>query len=237
MINAAAGIVINTGEDNYLTTADAFEQAHTVLASQFINEQLALRSGLPEEQMGLGHAFEIDPEMEDGFLWEVAQAQMIRQIFPRHPIKYMPPTKHKTGDIFRAHMQDSLFAVASVLTGQSIHLTGVLTEAVHTPLLQDRYLSLDAARTIRRNMRHLADEIQFTPGGRIQTRARHVLEDAVSLLESIERQGFFRSLEQGVFAGIGRSRDSGKGRDGVIERAPGYSNPFPKLFEGLMRAP
>ena len=42
----ARGIVINTGEDNYLTTADAVEKAHTVLASQFINEAFAMRAGL-----------------------------------------------------------------------------------------------------------------------------------------------------------------------------------------------
>jgi len=237
MINAAAGIVINTGEDNYLTTDDAFEQAHTVLASQFINERLARRAGLPDEQMGLGHAFEIDPEMEDGFLWEVAQAQMIRQIFPLHPIKYMPPTKHMTGDIFRAHLHDGLFAIASVLTGQTIHLTGVLTEAVHTPLLHDRCLSLDAARTIRRSMRHINEEIRFAPGGRIENRARKVLDDAVGLLESIDRRGFFSSLEDGVFAGIGRPRDGGRGRDGVIEKDADYVNPFPELFAPLLRSP
>lgn len=60
VINGFAGVIINTGEDNYLTTADAVEEAHTVLASDFINEQLALLAGLPEEQMGLGHAFEMD---------------------------------------------------------------------------------------------------------------------------------------------------------------------------------
>ena len=32
-----AGIIINTGEDNYITTADADEAAHTVIASQLIN--------------------------------------------------------------------------------------------------------------------------------------------------------------------------------------------------------
>ena len=42
MIHALAGIIINTGEDNYLTTADAVDSAHTVLASQFLNERLAL---------------------------------------------------------------------------------------------------------------------------------------------------------------------------------------------------
>ena len=59
IINGFAGVIINTGEDNYLTTADAVEEAHTVLASQFLNEQFALMAGLPEEQQGLGHAFEI----------------------------------------------------------------------------------------------------------------------------------------------------------------------------------
>ena len=68
LINAYAGIIINTGEDNYLTTADALEAAHTVLASQFINEQLGLLAGLSHEQHGLGHAFEIDPAVEDSFL-------------------------------------------------------------------------------------------------------------------------------------------------------------------------
>ena len=96
-INAYAGVVINTGEDNYLTTADAVEEAHTVLASQFLNEAFALRAGLPEEQMGLGHAFEIDPDVENGFLYELAQAEMAREIFPKAPLKYMPPTKFMTG--------------------------------------------------------------------------------------------------------------------------------------------
>ena len=74
MINAAAGVIINTGEDNYLTTSDAYEEAHTVLASQLINEQFALEAGLPEEQMGLGHAFEMNPELKNAFLYEFAQA-------------------------------------------------------------------------------------------------------------------------------------------------------------------
>lgn len=91
VINSFAGVIINTGEDNYLTTADAVEEAHTVLASQFLNEQFALKAGLPEEQMGLGHAFEISPDVENGFLYELAQAQMAREIFPNAPLKYMPP--------------------------------------------------------------------------------------------------------------------------------------------------
>ncbi|MCE5257389.1 MAG: lysine 5,6-aminomutase subunit alpha, partial [Spirochaetaceae bacterium] len=101
MINAYAGIIINTGEDNYLTTSDAYEKAYTVLASQFLNERFAYAAGLKPAQMGLGHAFEMDPSIPNGFLYEYAQAQMAREIFPEHPLKYMPPTKHMSGDIFK----------------------------------------------------------------------------------------------------------------------------------------
>ena len=82
------GIIFNSGEDNYLTTADAFEEAHTVLASQFLNEQFAVLANIKEECMGLGHAFEMDPDMENGFLYELAQAIMAREIFPNAALKY-----------------------------------------------------------------------------------------------------------------------------------------------------
>jgi len=48
MINGYFGVVINTGEDNYLRTADAMEAAPSVTASQFINHQLARTSGVPD---------------------------------------------------------------------------------------------------------------------------------------------------------------------------------------------
>ncbi len=171
-INAVAGVVINTGEDNYLTTADAVEQAPAVLASQFINERLAKDAGLEDWQIGLGHAFEIDPALEDGLLYEIAQAEAAREIFPDAPLKYMPPTKHMTGNVFQGYQQNTLFALTSVATRQSIHLLGMLTEALHTPFLHDRWLAIDQMKTLRSNARHLADEIRFAPDGRIVGRAR-----------------------------------------------------------------
>ncbi len=126
-----------------------------MLASQFINERLAKNAGLEDWQIGLGHAFEIDPELEDGLLHEIAQAEAAREIFPDAPLKYMPPTKHMTGNIFRGYQQNALFMLTSVATGQSIHLLGMLTEALHTPFLHDRWLAIEQAKTIRRNARHL----------------------------------------------------------------------------------
>lgn len=226
MINGFAGIIINTGEDNYLTTADAVEEAHTVLASQFINEQFALLAGIPEEQMGLGHAFEMNPDIEDGFLLELAQAQMARQIFPKAPLKYMPPTKHMTGNIFKGHLMDAMFNLVGVMTNQGIQLLGMLTEAMHTPFMHDRALSIENARYIMNNCRHLADEISFKPDGLIARRANQVLHDAAVMLREIEQLGLFAALEQGMFAAVKRSRHGGKGLEGVFKRSADYWNPF-----------
>ncbi len=225
-IIARSGIVINTGEDNYLTTSDALEKAHTVLASQFINEALAHAAGLPDAQIGLGHAYEIDPAVEDSFLLEVAQAQLVRQIFPTHPIKWMPPTKHKTGDIMQSHVHDAMFNLAGVTTKQTIELLGMFTEAIHNPLLMDRYLSLKAARYVFSAARHLGDEIQWRPGGIVETRARAVLSEALDCLERVAAEGIWDAIARGEFADVKRTREGGKGFAGVMPRSRDYSNPF-----------
>lgn len=230
MINAYAGIIINTGEDNYLTTADAYEQGHTVLASQFINEQLGLRSGLKEEQMGLGHAFEIDPSMEDGLLMEIAQAQLCRELFPRSPLKYMPPTKHVTGDIFKTYLINGMFNFVSVLTGQEIQLLGMLTEAIHTPFISDRYLSIANSQYIFNTARKLGDELLYKEDGRIQGRAEKLLQDACNMLTDIEKIGLEKAMEKGFFADIKRTAEGGKGGSGVIKKNVKYYNPFLELF-------
>lgn len=232
IINGFAGVIINTGEDNYLTTADAVEEAHTVLASQFINEQFALVAGLKEEQMGLGHAFEISPDVENGFLYELAQAKMAREIFPKAPLKYMPPTKFMTGNIFKGHVQNALFNMVTIMTDQKVHLLGMLTEAIHTPFMSDRALSIENAQYIFNTMKDLGSEMEFKKDGMIVKRAQSVLNEATELLKDIEGRGIFKTLEQGVFAGIKRPVDGGKGLNGVFEKDKSYMNPFIEMMLG-----
>ncbi len=226
VINGFAGVIINTGEDNYLTTADAVEEAHTVLASDLINEQLALMAGLPEEQMGLGHAFEMDPELENGFLFELAQAQMTREIFPKAPLKYMAPTKFMTGNIFRGHLQDALFNMIGIWTSQGIQLLGMPTEAIHTPFMSDRYLSIENAKYIFNNMKSIGEEMFFKEDGIIQTRAKHVLSKTIALLQELETEGLFIAIEKGKFGDVKRPQDGGKGLAGVCLKGQHYINPF-----------
>lgn len=232
IINGFAGVIINTGEDNYLTTADAVEAAHTVLASDLINEQLALLAGLPEEQMGLGHAFEMDPTLENGFLLELAQAQMTREIFPKAPLKYMPPTKFMTGNIFRGHLQDALFNMIGIWTNQGLQLLGMPTEAVHTPFMSDRFLAIENAKYIFGNMKSIGDEMEFKEGGIIKNRAKEVLDNAIVLLQKLTSEGLFNALEKGIFGDVKRSRTGGKGLSGVVAKGSNYINPFINLMKG-----
>ncbi len=226
LLNARAGIIINTGEDNYLTTADAFEKGYTVIASDFINEAFALRANLEKWQMGIGHAFEMDPATPDQVVYQIADAQLVRQLFPEASPKYMPPTKYMPGDIFQGHVIDAMFNFTGIFTGQDIMLLGMLTEALHTPLLQDRYVSIRNAKYIFESCRHLRDEITFKRGGIMETRANDVLGKAVTQLEEVREMGLFEALSRGEFADVVRDPDGGRGAEGVVKRDPDYFNPF-----------
>jgi beta-lysine 5,6-aminomutase alpha subunit len=230
-VHARAGIIINTGEDNYLTTADAVEAAHTVTVSQLLNEAFAHEAGLPDELLGLGHAFEINPDLKDSFRLELAHALLARTLFPDAPLKWMPPTKHMTGDVFRGYLLDGFFNLAGVLTGQSILLVGMMTEAVVTPWLSDRDLALQNIRYVLDACSGLAEDFSPPPAGFIATRARHVLGEAVDLLERIVDDGLLEAIADGTFGLMRRPADGGRGLDGVARKAERYVNPAGDLLE------
>lgn len=226
MINAQAGIIINTGEDNYLTTSDAYEKAFTVLASQFLNEQFGFMAGLPPRLLGLGHAYEMDPSIKNGFLYQLGEAQMAREIFPEHPLKYMPPTKFMSGDVFKGYAMNTLFNFVSKATNQGIHLLGMLTEAVHTPFMMDRYLAVENAKYVMNNMEDFYDDVEFRKDGIVVRRAHDVLNQTIAFLEEVEAMGLFDSIERGMFAEVKRPKDGGKGFEGLVRKGPAYWNPF-----------
>jgi beta-lysine 5,6-aminomutase alpha subunit len=230
-VHARAGIVINTGEDNYLTTADAVDAAHTVTVSQLLNEYFAKEAGLADGQLGLGHAFEIDPAVPESFRLELAHALLARTLFPHAPLKWMPPTKHMTGDIFHGYLLDGFFNLAGVLTGQSILLVGMMTEAVVTPWLSDRDAALRNVRYVLDACGGLAEDFHPPRGGFVERRAQQVLDEAVALLERIVDDGLLAAIGDGTFGLMKRPADGGKGLDGVVRRAPGYLNPAMDLLE------
>jgi beta-lysine 5,6-aminomutase alpha subunit len=233
-INGYFGVVINTGEDNYLRTADALEAAPSVTASQFINHQLARASGVPDEQIALGDAFEIDTPVTNGLLYEWAQAQLTRELFPDCPVKYMPPTRHMDGNLFRTHACDTLFNLVTVATGQGIQTIGVPTEGIFTPHIHDRVLGLQNVNYVYNAARDLGEEIEFKRGGIVQTRAREVLRDAHAILERIAEIGLFKAIEGGVFGDVSRHIEEGRGMEGILATEEGYFNPVTELMRGAL---
>jgi beta-lysine 5,6-aminomutase alpha subunit len=234
-VHARAGIIINTGEDNYLTTADAVEAAHTVTVSQLLNEYFAKEAGLADWQLGLGHAFEIDPDLPESFRMELAHALLARELFPRAPLKWMPPTRHMTGDIFRGYLLDAFFNLAGTLTGQGILLVGMMTEAVVTPWLSDRDLALRSVRYVMNAAGGLHEDFVPAPDGFIARRARQVLGESIELLERIlahgSRTGLLDAIADGTFGLMKRPADAGRGLDGVAAKADDYYNPASEILE------
>ena len=226
MINAYAGIEIQTGEDNYLTTSDAIDKAYTVTASQLINESFALMSGIKPEKMGLGHAHEIDPEIENSFSYELAHALLTKTLFPNSPVKYMPPTKFASGNIFKTHLMDAMFNFIGQLTGQGVQLLGMMTEAIHTPHLADRSLAIENAQYLFKAVKNLNEHLDLAPSSFVNTRANQVLRQAVEFLEKVADEGLFSAMAKGEFAEIKRPENGGKGLDGVFLRDQNYYNPF-----------
>jgi beta-lysine 5,6-aminomutase alpha subunit len=228
-VHARAGIVINTGEDNYLTTADAVDAAHTVVVSQLLNEYFGLEAGLQTWQLGLGHAFEINPAVPDSFLLELAHAQLVRELFPGAPLKYMPPTKHMTGNVFAGYLLDAFFNLCGLMTGQSILLVGMMTEGIHTPFLADRDLALENVRYVRSAAGRLG--LSFAPDPFVAGRAHQVLDEAVGLLRRIGTEGLLNAIADGTFGVTKRPPDGGRGLDGVVARADGYFNPVAEILQ------
>ena len=236
-ICALADIVINTGEDNYITTADADEAAHTVIASQFVNESFAHRAGLPDRLLGLGHSFEIDPAREDTIARELAQALLVRTLFPEAPIKYMPPTKHKQGDIFFSHGYDLMADVVGWVTGQGIQLLGMMTEAMHNPFLMDRYRRSRGPTTSTGPGGRWGPSCSSSPGGMVESRAAATLHRARQLLEEVAADGLFAAIGKARFGDVARRETGGKGLDGRGGARPRLLQPAPRRDGGGMTRP
>jgi len=137
-----------------------------------------------------------------------------------------------TGDIFKGQVQDALFNMVTIMTNQKLHLLGMLTEAIHTPFISDRSISIDNARYIFSTMKDIGEEIEFKKDGIMCSRVDEVLNNAHDLISEIEKEGLFKTIEKGKFAGIKRPIDGGKGLDGVVMKDSVYFNPFVELMLG-----
>ena len=229
-ILARAGIVVSPGEDNFLTPADADDAAPTVIASQLLNEYFGREAGLETWQLGFGHGLEIDPAVPDSFLLELAQAQLVRELFPGAPLKYMPPTANVTGNLLAGCLLDAFFNLAGLMTDQSILCVGLMPEGIHLPFRADRDLALANVRYVRTaagrlGLSFMPRLVRRRPGPSGPRRCR-------GMLRRISTEGLLNAIADGTFGATRRPPDGGRGLDGVVARAERYFNPVTGLLEG-----
>ena len=171
--------------------------------------------------------------MPDSFLLELAHAQLVRELFPDAPLKYMPPTKHMTGNVFGGYLLDAFFNLAGVMTEQSILLVGMMTEGIHTPFLSDRDLALENVRYVARAAGQLGENFRPPPGGFVQQRARQVLAEAVDLLAPHRpRRAAQRDRRRDVRHHQAARRRRPRAWTACSSGPDGYFNPAAEFLEG-----
>src|SRR6266852_9827681 len=138
----------------------------------------------------------------------------LRLIPPRSCGIWRDNMSHMTGDTIHGH------------TNQGIQLLGMPTEAIHTPLLQDRFLSIRSALYVFNAARDLGEQFDWREDSLVAHWAGQILREAVDLLRQIDDLGLFKALEAGLFADIKRSPEGGRGLEGVMRRNEVYFNPF-----------
>jgi beta-lysine 5,6-aminomutase alpha subunit len=244
-IGARAGIVVSPGEESFISPAHAARPAHAapsaapadgadaapaVIASQLLNEYFGREAGLETWQLGFGHGLELNPAGPDSFLLELAQAQLVRELFPGAPLKYMPPTTRVTENVLAGCLLDAFFNLAGLMTDQSILCVGLMPEGIDLPFRADRDLALANIRYVRAAAGRLG--MSFAPDSFVVERAHQVLDEAVSLLRRISTEGLLNAIADGTFGLARRPPGGGHGLDGVVSRAVGYFNPVAEILDG-----
>lgn len=226
IVMARAGITMHSGENYLLSQAVPEQDQDQTLAISFLNEQLAKAANVRDDLFGISYVFALDPKSDNSFLQEVAMAQLIREIFPRAPLKYYSSSVFNNGDGNFNQVLNTLFHMVGLMTGQRVQLIATPARDFLKTDAYERFVGLKSAASVFQSARSLYDEIQFTNNGKIMRRASTVLDLTVKLMNRIRHRGFFDAIEQGLFSDVTRNKDSGRGFDGVFAKSKFYYNPF-----------
>lgn len=214
LILARAGVTAGTGCGGLLPANSTYRDAHHAFVSLFINEEFSRRAGITPEKISFAHIFDVDPSLDDAFLYELAHAQMAREIFPRSPLRYVRAR--------RGNASNTLFAIACVITEQSIESPGAAG---------DKDLAPDDLNFILKSARHIGDDITFVPNGKITRRAQTVLENAHRHMRRMESMGLVEAMEKGLLMNTQRGEDGGGGLDRVFQKDRNYFNPVMDILK------
>ena len=234
MINGYFGVVINTGEDNYLRTADAIEAAPSVTASQFINHQLARESGVPDAQIAPRRrvrdrrAGAQRPAVRVGAGAADARAVpgLPRQVHAAHPPHGREPLPHARRG-------------RAVQPRHDRHRTGDPDDRradrghLHAPHPRPRARPAERRLRLQRRRATSARRSSSSAAGSSRRAPRRCSPERHELLERIADEGLFAAIERASFGDVSRRLDEGRGIEGIVDTEAGYFNP---LLEQMAQA-
>lgn len=211
-VMACAGIVLNTGVNLPAASGGNYSQA---IATHFLTESLSLAGGMAFDQIGLGHPFRWSPESEELLLHEMSGSCLIRELFPKAPLKYLPPSPDSLPEDLNPRFLQWLYHWVALVTGQEIFqvkdVKGDLRQLAMMKPLAEGFM----------------DEMEFASNGKLVRRARTFLDDAFHLLQRVERYGFLKSFEEGLFGNASLLSTSD---EGSIHKGDHYYNPLLELL-------
>jgi beta-lysine 5,6-aminomutase alpha subunit len=218
-----AGVVTTTSEANLSMAFDPHTAHPQMIVSHFINEQLVRSAGLRDDTVGFSHAFLLDQPTDQALSHQLAMAQLMREVFPRSPIRYMI---RSTVSSRISGAKQALYTLIGGMTGQNTQLVGDPRLNGSLPMFQEQFYHVRQASAIMAFSRIWEEDMQFANNGTIMRRAKSIMEMAFRHLLRVKNRGLFESLENGLFGDVRRHRDGGVGLDGVFQTSRKYFNPF-----------
>ena len=221
LIAARAGMTVFSRDQVLQSKIDAHRQAQQAIVSVLLNDEFSQLAGVAAEQMILPHIFSINAERENSLLLELAHAQIMRELFTRSSLLFIPPpAQHAYQDWIVA-----LFHFIGMISEQGTHVVSVQGET-----LAENWMGIKALNYLSKAAKSAGDELLINSNGIIARRAHTLLENTLKLLKKIESQGLFNSLEEGIFAS---TKSAGaKGSKELFQRDKKYFNPVIDALRG-----
>ena len=123
------------------------------------------------------------------------------------------------------------------MTGQSIQLLGMFSEAIHNPLMMDRYLSLKATRYVFNAAKHLGEELELSARTVASQRARAAgaRRGLRSARDRAQRDAVERHRARRLCRRASASPTAARGLSGVVRASADYLNPMLERLEASMK--
>lgn len=187
---------IESKDADALARMDGYRYGHQSIGTMVMSDAFARHYGLGSEHVSLTQAFVLAPDVEDGWLFELAQSQLLREFFLKNPLVLRCDHFHqeRSGLFYQGDIVLSeLFGFISEQTMLEFHAAQHLQSGVMQQLKRVDHFN--------KVLRTVGDELVMSSNGKMARRAHTMLENLEKQLQKVEQVGFFEAVEQRILHG------------------------------------